>query len=76
MIMIKREIIKINAITNYRIFQYNYEKHEGIGILFPFLQEKPSNQRPTFAKDSVGNYFIHSYNLAGIKEASPQQGHR
>jgi hypothetical protein len=67
----KREIIMINAITNYRVFQYNYEKHQGIGILFPLLQEQTvSNQRPTLAKDSVGNYFIHSYNLAGIKEAS------
>jgi hypothetical protein len=65
------EISKIDAVTNYRIFQYDYEKHQGIGILFPFLQEETiSNHRPTLVKDSVGNYFIHSYNLAGIKEAS------
>lgn len=67
----EREISTIDAVTNYRIFQYNYETHQGAGILFPLLQEETvSSQRPTLAKDSVGNYFIHSYNLAGIKEPS------
>lgn len=60
-----------STITNYRIFQYNYEKHQGTGILFPLLHEETvTDQRPTLATDSIGNYFIHSYSLTGIKDAA------
>jgi hypothetical protein len=60
----------INTVTNCRVFQYDYRSHQGTGILFPLLKNQTvSNQHPT-STDPIGNYFITSLNLTGIKEAA------
>ncbi len=70
----ERKITNIDAVTNCRVFQYNYRTHEGSGILFPSLQnENVSNQHPTTSTNPTGNYFVTSFNLTGIKEpATPK----
>ncbi len=70
----ERKITNIDALTNCRVFQYDYRSHQGTGILFPFLKNQTvSNQHPTTSTDPIGNYFITSFNLTGIKEpASPK----
>ncbi len=67
----ERKITNIDAVTNCRVFQYDYKSHQGTGILFPTLQkETVSNQHPTTSTDPIGNYFVTSFNLTGIKEAA------
>jgi Double zinc ribbon len=70
----ERKITNIDAVTNCRVFQYNYRTNQGTGILFPSLHnETVSNQHPTTSTDPIGNYFVTSFNLTGIKEpASPK----
>jgi ribosomal protein L40E len=70
----ERKITNIDAVTNCRVFQYDYRSHQGTGILFPLLKNQTvSNQHPTTSTDPIGNYFITSLNLTGIKEpASPK----
>lgn len=70
----ERKITNIDAVTNCRVFQYDYRSHQGTGMLFPLLKNQTvSNQHPTTSTDPIGNYFITSLNLTGIKEpASPK----
>lgn len=58
----------IDAVTNYRIFRYDYDEHKGMAILFSSLQNisVPAQQR-TSNSLQMGNYFISSFNLTGIK---------
>ena len=65
----ERKVTSIDAITNCRVFQYDYKKHQGTGILFPSLRNQTvSNEHPTTSRDLIGNYFVTSYNLTGIKD--------
>lgn len=70
----ERKITNIDAVTNCRVFQYTYNRHQGAGILFPSLQnETVNNQHPTTSTDPTGSYFVTSFNLTGIKDpASPK----
>jgi hypothetical protein len=64
----KRQVTAIDAVTNFRIFQYDYVQHKGSAILFPLLQNvKVSNQKHTMATSSVGSYSDFSHKLTGIK---------
>ena len=70
----ERKITNVDAVTNCRVFQYDYRSHRGTGILFPSLQNQTvKNPHPATSIDPIGNYFITSFNLTGIKEpASPK----
>ena len=35
----KDEIIEIDVVTNYRVFQYNYDSHTGTAILLPSIED-------------------------------------
>jgi len=66
----EEKILQIDAVTNYRVFQYDYIKHYGSGILIPLIENNSIvEERPTNETKSIGSYFIASYNLTGIKEA-------
>ena len=67
----ENKIVTADIITNYRVFQYDYNKHRGIGILLPSLKnDAVIEERPSLERDDpVGTYFVFSYNLTGIKEA-------
>src|SRR6266540_2369070 len=66
----ERKVMKVDAITNFRIFQYDYNEHQGEGILIPCLDNNMTiDERPTLQINAVGTYFVASYNITGIKEA-------
>jgi ribosomal protein L40E len=63
------KITAIDAVTNYRVFQYRYDVHYGIGIVFPFLEEKTVIvEQPIPETTPIGSYFIYSVSLTGIKD--------
>jgi len=63
----KKEVVSVEAVTNFRIFQYDYVQHRGSVILFPFLEDVKTNQQHTMATSSVGSYSDFSYKITGIK---------
>jgi len=64
----KKEILSIEVVTNFRIFQYEYIQHRGSTVLFPFLEDvKVTNEQNTTATSSVGSYSEFSYKVTGIK---------
>jgi len=61
----KSKVIWINAVTNYRIFQYNYHEHTGVAILFPSLEDVKVNNEQRGS--GLGIYNLTSPNLTGIQ---------
>jgi hypothetical protein len=67
----ERKVTKIDGVTNIRIFQYDYKKHYGEGILIPDLDNNMTvDERPVLQVNSVGTYFVASYNITGIKSGT------
>ena len=59
----------IEAITNYRICQYDYERHTGNAFLFPALEEvKVTNRKQILATSPTGHYSFASKKLTGIDD--------
>jgi AAA domain (dynein-related subfamily) len=57
----ERKTVQIDAITNYRIFQYDYVIHVGYAIMLPKIERvEPMNTKKTFRKNSFGNYSLSS----------------
>ena len=61
----KKKVIWIDAVTNYRIFQYSYDQHNGSVILFPSVEDiKISNE---LRATGFGEYNSSSPYLTGIQ---------
>jgi hypothetical protein len=64
----KKQVIALEVVTNFRVFEYDYIQHRGSVILFSFLEDvKVTNQQHTMATSSVGSYSDFSYKITGIK---------
>ena len=66
---IKRKVISIDAVTNYRIFQYDYELHSDNAIIFPSIGDvKIVNQQLLVSSSPNGTYTNTSERLTGISK--------
>ena len=64
----RKQVNSIEVVTNFRIFQYDYNHHKGSVILFPLLENViVTNQQHTTGAGSVGSYSDFSYKITGIK---------
>jgi hypothetical protein len=62
----RKQVNSIVVVTNFRIFQYDYDQHKGSVILFPLLENViVTNQQHTTATGSVGSYSDFSYKITG-----------
>ena len=58
------KVFSINVVTNYRIFEYDYDEHKGICILLSLLDDvRIVNKKNTRDKDQIGKYLLSSYSL-------------
>ena len=64
----KNQVIYLEAVTNFRIFKYDYVQHRGSVILFPVLEDaRVTNQQHVMARSSIGSYSDFSNKITGIK---------
>lgn len=61
----------IQALTNYRVFHYDFIQHAGTFVLLPGLEDVVvNNQRRTSRSNSVGFYSRSYYNLSGFSSST------
>ena len=66
--VLHKKFVWIHALTNYRVFYYDYKKHGGIMVLLPALEDVVvNNQRRTSNTDSVGFYSRSYHSLSGVR---------
>jgi TIR domain len=64
---IKKKVIALDVVTNYRIFQYDYEKHRGEAIMFLALSNvSVTNQQVLVSSSPNGIYSYASEKIIGI----------
>jgi Double zinc ribbon len=63
-----KKVVWIEALTNYRVFYYDYKPHAGIMVLLPALEDVVvNNQRRASNTDSVGFYSGSYRSLSGFR---------
>jgi len=66
--IVKKKIAWLQALTNYRVYYYDYVQHAGVFVLMPGLQDAVvMNQRRASNSTSIGTYAMSRYNITGFR---------
>jgi hypothetical protein len=66
--IVKKKIAWLQALTNYRVYYYDYVQHLGVSVLIPGLQDVVvMNQKRASNSTSIGTYAMSRYNITGFR---------
>jgi hypothetical protein len=66
----KQKIAWLQALTNCRVYLYDYVRHPGLVVLIPGVQDVVvMNQKRTSNSSSIGTYARSRYNISGLRNS-------